>query len=164
MTGKTIAIQNEGLTMAKKQKELTIIDIHRAFVAQLDINLDKFVGRCQQLDIEDPNAFKDLKTYVIEFVDDVQHYIKNFRMTDGIVNTGNDGKQLLRGNQVYVNEREFFLEHAKQTDPTKKRAFIPYKEYARKVFNENSRREKAGEELLKDIAPVTYESWKSKCK
>lgn len=150
--------------MAKKQKEPTIIDIHRAFVAQLDINLDKFVGRCQQLDNENPRAFKDLKTYVIEFAEDVQHYINNFRMTDGIVNIGKDGRQLLRGNQVYVNEREFFLEHAKQTDPTKKRAFIPYKAFARKVFNENIRREKAGEELLKDIASVTYESWKSQFK
>lgn len=150
--------------MAKKQKEPTIIDIHRAFVAQLDINLEKFVGRCQQLDIEDPNAFKDLKTYVIEFADDVQHYIKNFRMTDGIVNVDKNGKPAFRGNQNFVKEQDFFLEHAKQNDPTKKRAFIPYKEYARKVFNENSRREKAGEELLKDIAPVTYESWKSQCK
>ena len=85
-------------------------------------------------------------------------------MTDGIVNTGNDGKQLLRGNQVYVNEREFFLEHAKQTDPTKKRPFIPFKVFAGKVYIENIRRERAGEELLIEIAPITYESWKSECK
>jgi hypothetical protein len=150
--------------MAKKQKEMKIIDIHRAFVAQLDTNLNIFVERYQQLDNEDPNAFKDLKTHVIEFAEDVQHYIKNFRMTDGIVNVDKNGKPAFRGNQNFVKEQDFFLEHAKQTDPTKKRAFIPYKTFARKVFNENIRREKAGEELLKDIASVTYESWKLKCK
>ena len=149
--------------MAKKQKEPTIIDIHRTFVAQLDIDLDNFVGRCQRLDNEDPNAFQDLKTFVIEFAEDVQHYINNFKMTDGIVNVGKDGKPALRGNQSYINEQNFFLEHAKQKDPTKKRNFISYKAFAIKVMHENERRKKIGENLLILIAEVTYTAWKSKC-
>lgn len=94
--------------MAKKQKEPTIISIHRAFVAQLGIDLDNFVGRCQRLDNEDPEALKDLKSYAIEFAGDVKHYIKNFIMTDGIVNAGKDGKPALRGNQRLINEQNFF--------------------------------------------------------
>lgn len=150
--------------MAKKQKETPIIDFHRAHLAQLDMDLDKFVGKCQQLDVNNSDALNILISSVEEFVGDVKHYIKNFKMTDGIVNVGKDGRPALRGNQGYVNEQQFFLGHAKQTDPTKRRAFISYKAFAKKVVEENFRREKAGEKLLTHIAPITYESWKSKFK
>lgn len=150
--------------MAKKEKVHSSIDFHRAYLAQLDINLDAFKGKCQQLDIDAEGAFEKLRGDVKDFIGDVEHYITNFRMTDGIVNVNKNGKPALRGNQALVEEQEFFRVHAKQTVPLKRRPFIPYKEFARKVLIENIRREKTGEKPLKDIASVTYESWKYKFK
>jgi hypothetical protein len=150
--------------MANKEKEIKIIDFHRAHLAQLDIDLDRFVGECQKLDLDSTMALDTLMASVQDFVGDVQNYINNFKMTDGIVNVGNDGKPALRGNQSYVKEQQFFLENAKQTDPKKRRPFISYKEFGRKIFIENNRREKAGEKLLIDISSATYENWKSKYK
>jgi hypothetical protein len=150
--------------MAKKQKEPTIIEFQRANLAQLDIDLDTFIGKCQQLNSEDPKALEDLKSYVTEFADDVKHYIKNFIMTDGILNIGKDGKLALRGNKHFAEEQEFFLEHAVEKDASIKKPFIPYKAFARKIRIENERRNKVGETPLRDIASVTYEGWKSKYK
>ena len=150
--------------MAKNQKETTIIEFQRANLAQLDIDVNIFIGKCQQLDSEDPRALEDLKSYVTEFADDVKHYIKNFIMTNGIVNVGKDGKPAVRGSQSYVDEQQFFLEHAIEKDASIKKPFIPYKAFARKVRIENERRNKVGETPLRDIASVTYEGWKSKYK
>lgn len=152
--------------MAKQNKKISNIDFHRAFVAQLDKNLDKFVGECQGLnpDADAEASLEQLKGYVVTFVEDVKHYIENFKMTDGIVNVNEDGKPALRGNQNLVEEQAFFKANATQSDPTKSRPFIPYKEYVRKVMLENTRREKVGLKPLADIASPTYESWKTKFK
>jgi hemerythrin-like domain-containing protein len=150
--------------MAKKEKEPTIIEYHRAFLVQLERNLDLFIGKCQRLDDEDLKAFEELRSYVTEFVGDVHHYINNYKMTDGIVNVNKDGKPALRGNQQLAKEHDFFNSHARQTDTTKTRPFISYKEFAKKIWDENIRRAKNGEELLADIASITYTSWKKKYK
>jgi hypothetical protein len=150
--------------MAKKVKEATITDFHRAFLVQLERDLNQFIGNCQSLDSEDIGAFESLKGFATEFVEDVEHYIKNYKITDCIVNVDVNGKPALRGNQSYVKEQQFFLAHAKQTDPKKSRPFISYKEFVKKVRAENTRRSKNGEELLIDIAEITYTSWKSKYK
>lgn len=46
----------------------------------------------------------------------------------------------------------------------KKRQFIPYISFARKIRIENERRKKVGGDPLHDIAEITYTVWKSKYK
>jgi hypothetical protein len=144
---------------AKKPKELSTIEIHRAFVGQLMMNLNRFVGNCQRLDVDSPSAFKELKGYAEEFVGDVQHYIGSFNMTDNSFAI-KDGKIAKRGNQSFLEEQNFFLENAPQTDKTKKRPFISYKAFTEKIIIVNNKRYRNGRSELKEIASSTYELWK----
>ena len=146
----------------KKTKELRTIDIHNAFVTDLQINLIEFLNGVRI--IPEKQSPPKLKILLNQIQSDVFHFIDQYRMTqDACKDDG--GFILKRGNKSFDEEylviQSLNKQYKKSHGASK---FMPHKLLLKAMDALNKERLEKGESLLREIGIRTYDSWKKRIK
>ena len=146
----------------KQEKEYSKKKFSRAFVHQLEEHLKEFAKGYKT--IPQKEIPEKLKTIINQLQGDIKHFLRNYEMTEAIVNV-KDGKILTQGNQPFKEERievmklneAYKAEHGYAKD-------MPYKLLVRALESLNKTRQDEGLQPLKIISSRAYDDWKKQSK
>ena len=146
----------------KKTKELRTIDIHNAFVDQLENHFIEFISGVRT--VPEKNIPKKLQSLLSRVQKDVFHFVDNYRFTSMTIPC-EEGALKLRGNREHVDEFIYVLEvnkiFKKENGASK---WIPLKVLAKNIQLANEERQKNKLPALKEVLKTTYDSWKKRIK
>ena len=146
----------------KQAKEYSKKKFSRDFVHQLEEHLKEFAEGYKT--IPQKEIPEKLKTIINQLQYDINHFLRNYEMTEAIVNV-KDGKPVIPGNQplealkfevLRLNEA-----YKKQHSCAKN---IPYKLLVQTLESLNKTRQDEGLQPLKIISSRTYDEWKKQFK
>jgi len=142
----------------KKTKELRTIDIHNAFVADLQINLIEFLNGVKT--IPEKKIPPKLKTLLNQIQSDVFHFIYQYRMTQ-VAKKSEDGVIVNRGNKTLVEEFKVVQSLNKQYKKTHGASkCMPHKLLRKSIEELNKKRIEEGKPALRVISNNAYGIWK----
>ena len=146
----------------KKNKELRTVDIHNAFVDQLENHFIEFISGVRT--VPEKNIPKKLQSLLQQVQKDVFHFVDNYRFTS-ITIPWEEGVLKIRGNREHKDEFNYVLElnkiFKKENGANK---WIPLKVLSKNIQLANKERQKNKLPELKEVPKSTYDSWKKRIK
>ena len=105
-----------------------------------------------------------LKTIINQLQYDINHFLRNYEMTEAIVNV-KDGKPVIPGNQpLEALKFEVLRLNEAYKEEHGSAKYMPYKDLVLELESLNKTRQDEGLQPLKIISSRTYDEWKKQFK
>ena len=146
----------------KQEKEYSKKKFSRAFVHQLEEHLKEFAEGYKT--IPQKEIPEKLKTIINQLQYDINHFLRNYEMTEAIVNV-KDGKPVIPGNQpLEALKFEVLRLNEAYKEEHGSAKYMPYKDLVLELESLNKTRQDEGLQPLKIISSRTYDEWKKQFK
>ena len=146
----------------KQEKEYSKKEFSRAFVHQLEEHLKEFAEGYKT--IPQKEIPEKLKTIINQLQYDINHFLRNYEMTEAIVNV-KDGKPVIPGNQpLEALKFEVLRLNEAYKEEHGSAKYMPYKDLVLELESLNKTRQDEGLQPLKIISSRTYDEWKKQFK
>ena len=146
----------------KQAKEYSKKKFSRAFVHQLEEHLKEFAEGYKT--IPQKEIPEKLKTIINQLQYDINHFLRNYEMTEAIVNV-KDGKPVIPGNQpLEALKFEVLRLNEAYKEEHGSAKYMPYKDLVLELESLNKTRQDEGLQPLKIISSRTYDEWKKQFK
>jgi|SaaInlStandDraft_7_1057024.scaffolds.fasta_scaffold14267_4 hypothetical protein len=146
----------------KQAKEYSKKKFSRDFVHQLEEHLKEFAEGYKT--IPQKEIPEKLKTIINQLQYDINHFLRNYEMTEAIVNV-KDGKPVIPGNQpLEALKFEVLRLNEAYKEEHGSAKYMPYKDLVLELESLNKTRQDEGLQPLKIISSRTYDEWKKQFK
>ena len=146
----------------KQAKEYSKNKFSRDFVHQLEEHLKEFAEGYKT--IPQKEIPEKLKTIINQLQYDINHFLRNYEMTEAIVNV-KDGKPVIPGNQpLEALKFEVLRLNEAYKEEHGSAKYMPYKDLVLELESLNKTRQDEGLQPLKIISSRTYDEWKKQFK